>query len=461
MDTDEVEVLVPTAGVERGGTRIADVIVVSMHTLTAAAVPVHVPRAGAMGDLQRAIHEEHSGPPPDGMKLLKDKGGRPDDAYSEDAFMTLESLGIVDGTVVHMTGQDEVAGRARREAREQARRNAEERRKQERRDVEERHKQEQRDAAARRKQEQKDAATRRNREQREEQEQTKLARLRRRTLLVLLLLLALLLLLLSVIWLIVDLAAGCVLRGCGEHGSCGGFVVGSCDCTDNFAGEFCDLDLSSCDCNGHGNQTDVAGVRATGSCNGGSCACTESFVGGTCQHDISAFAASYMLSGSEGETNVDGTYSLVDAACTGPSTAECEKELYDGGWGRMKVQTVCGGCDPGSPTTCGAGAPVYQCCNQGVDSEGLVLFRQGSTWYVGPSSALASCTATWMAGEHRRMDYYATRPLTSGQEPGAPDDDAAYEGWVEDIGAVGGHRHDDQETALVIRPSGGGSVGGR
>ena len=40
-------------------------------------------------------------------------------------------------------------------------------------------------------------------------------------------------------------------------------------------------------------------------------------------------------------------------------------------------------------------------------------------------------------------------------------DGAAGSGGVEDIGAVGGHRHDDQETALVIRPSGGGSVGGR
>ena len=74
-----------------------------------------------VGELKRTINTRHGGPTPDGMKLLRNnEDGTPGDAFDEDDTQSLADAGILDGATVHMTVQDEVAGKARREAREAA-----------------------------------------------------------------------------------------------------------------------------------------------------------------------------------------------------------------------------------------------------------------------------------------------------------------------------------------------------
>jgi hypothetical protein len=74
-----------------------------------------------VGELKRTINKRHGGPTPDGMKLLRNnEDGTPGDAFDEDDTQSLADAGILDGATVHMTVQDEAAGKARREAREAA-----------------------------------------------------------------------------------------------------------------------------------------------------------------------------------------------------------------------------------------------------------------------------------------------------------------------------------------------------
>ena len=74
-----------------------------------------------VGELKRTVNKRHGGPTPDGMKLLRNnEDGTPGDAFDEDDTQSLADAGILDGATVHMTVQDEVAGKARREAREAA-----------------------------------------------------------------------------------------------------------------------------------------------------------------------------------------------------------------------------------------------------------------------------------------------------------------------------------------------------
>jgi hypothetical protein len=73
-----------------------------------------------VGELKRTINTRHGGPTPDGMKLLRNNvDGTPGDAFDEDDTQSLAGAGILDGATVHMTVQDEAAGKARRQAREE------------------------------------------------------------------------------------------------------------------------------------------------------------------------------------------------------------------------------------------------------------------------------------------------------------------------------------------------------
>ena len=102
------------------------------------------------------------------------------------------------------------------------------------------------------------------------------------------------------VWVIVDLSSGCTLNGCGEFGECTSSVAGSCTCSGNHIGEFCD---HSCNvCGDHGTQSDIEGARAAGSCAGGSCACVETHTGEYCDLDL----ATCDCSEHGNQTDIDG-----------------------------------------------------------------------------------------------------------------------------------------------------------
>jgi hypothetical protein len=139
------------------------------------------------------------------------------------------------------------------------------------------------------------------------------------------------------------------------------------------------------------------------------------------------FSTSYVISGSSGYNNVDGTYSLAEAHCVSGSLAD---------WAGL--------CDPVSPTTCG-NAPVYQ----SGGAEGNVLYRfvsgGSSEWLVGPSIRLADCQ--WASQSGPLSHGYAYRNSKRGRTaPGAPDDAATYGGWNED----------DEDSPMAIVAVGGG-----
>jgi hypothetical protein len=69
-------------------------------------------------ELQHAIHAEHTDMPPDAQRLLPHNLSSA--APMEDGAKTLASFDLKPGSVVHLSIQDEAAGRARREARERA-----------------------------------------------------------------------------------------------------------------------------------------------------------------------------------------------------------------------------------------------------------------------------------------------------------------------------------------------------
>lgn len=130
------------------------------------------------------------------------------------------------------------------------------------------------------------------------------------------------------------------------------------------------------------------------------------------------FSTSYVISGSSGYANVDGTYSLAEAHCVSGSLAD---------WAGL--------CDAVSPTTCG-NAPVYQ--SGGAEGDVLYRFVSGgsSEWLVGPNIRLADCLS----------QGYAYRGSKRGRTPGAPDDGATYGGWNED----------EKDSPMVIVAVGGG-----
>ena len=210
----------------------------------------------------------------------------------------------------------------------------------------------------------------------------------------------------------------CSLAGlasiCTQHGSWDGSACGSC--RDNFIGALCD---QSC------------GEHGTASADGSACICSEGFRGMFCT-DAWPYAQQYVISGSIGDHNIDGTYSLVQAHCSDP-------------WG-SNTDRPRGHCDVASRSTCG-NAPVYQ--KDGVDGD--VLFRSRSRcfdpvgwtagcdsedpyspgeWHVTVSSALATCeTGDGFVSAHRDANF---GPYPGGRHPpGAPDNSAAYGTWKE------------------------------
>eukprot|EP01043_Picozoa_sp_COSAG02_P067997 COSAG02_NODE_11130_length_1786_cov_1.740368_2_plen_413_part_01 len=105
--------------IQRWGRTTSATITVSVQTITTTKqMAVRVASTGATIDLKRTIHEKHGGPPPDGMQLLKDDSGKPGQPYDEDEDCSLASQGIADGTILHMSPQDQEKGKARREERE-------------------------------------------------------------------------------------------------------------------------------------------------------------------------------------------------------------------------------------------------------------------------------------------------------------------------------------------------------
>ena len=82
---------------------------------------------GTLGELKQMIHAHGDGVAhPDGQRLLL--GGATGAVLAEDEEAKLTSLGIGDGTVLHLSVQDAAAGRQRREAREAERAGAAEER---------------------------------------------------------------------------------------------------------------------------------------------------------------------------------------------------------------------------------------------------------------------------------------------------------------------------------------------
>jgi hypothetical protein len=95
-------------------------ITVHVQQLTGSKHTFEIPPDTSMGDFKRTLHQEHDGPTPDGMKLLRSNvDGTPGDPFDEDEEQSVADAGMVDGAMVHMTMQDDVAGKARREARVQ------------------------------------------------------------------------------------------------------------------------------------------------------------------------------------------------------------------------------------------------------------------------------------------------------------------------------------------------------
>ena len=178
---------------------------------------------------------------------------------------------------------------------------------------------------------------------------------------------------------------------CTQHGTWDGSTCSSC--RDNLIGYLCTVS-----CGAHGTS------------DGSACVCNASYYGTLCTDG--PYARQYMISGG-GE--LDGTYSLVEAHCSGSF------------------------CDTGSPTTCGDNAPVFQ--RGGAD--GYVLFRTGKKatdlrgWSVGYSACLADC---------RSLHAMARRRSKPGQPPGVPDDDAAYEAWQQKHF----NRWEDSPLAIVV-----------
>ena len=80
---------------------------------------ISIAATGTLGELKRLIHAHGDGVAhPDGQRLLGGATGTP---LAEDEQAKLDSLGIGDGTVIHLSVQDAEAGRQRREARESER----------------------------------------------------------------------------------------------------------------------------------------------------------------------------------------------------------------------------------------------------------------------------------------------------------------------------------------------------
>ena len=90
---------------------------------------------------------------------------------------------------------------------------------------------------------------------------------------------------------------------CGEHGDWG---IGSCDCTDGYAGDRCDV---VCHCGGSGVNT----ATTVGSCGSSvSCStCSDRYVGEYCQ-----LAPVYIISGAA-DDRFDGRYERLAAECHG------------------------------------------------------------------------------------------------------------------------------------------------
>ena len=78
---------------------------------------ISIAATGTLGELKRLIHAHGDGVAhPDGQRLLL--GGATGAVLAEDEEAKLSSLGIGDGTVLHLSVQDAEAGRQHREARE-------------------------------------------------------------------------------------------------------------------------------------------------------------------------------------------------------------------------------------------------------------------------------------------------------------------------------------------------------
>jgi hypothetical protein len=200
---------------------------------------------------------------------------------------------------------------------------------------------------------------------------------------------------------------------------------------------------------------DSCGVHAQPSADGSACVC-DYYYGYYFDDSLrlcvpTAYPLQYVISGSVGTSdggNLDGVYSLIETPA--------REGVHDSAI--VPVRT----CD---------GAPVYY---QEGGEEGNVLYRSRGGWYVDKYTRLILTyqlgTELWCPNDGPRhcWDYcashsscyacdqgynvygYARRDINPGQQPGAPDDGAAYGAWQEidnfgrwvygDVDDVDGHR---------------------
>lgn len=72
----------------------------------------------------------------------------------------------------------------------------------------------------------------------------------------------------------------CTPKDCSGHGVCDTSSDQlRCICEGDYIGTSCNI---NCNCNGHGEQTDIHGARRSGSCRAGSCTCDAPFYGWDC-----------------------------------------------------------------------------------------------------------------------------------------------------------------------------------
>eukprot|EP01045_Picozoa_sp_COSAG04_P020677 COSAG04_NODE_2143_length_4696_cov_2.321242_5_plen_258_part_00 len=86
---------------------------------------------------------------------------------------------------------------------------------------------------------------------------------------------------------------------CTEHGGASDDGLACANCTGNWIGALCDTE---CGCSGNGNQTNITAARAAGSCAAGSCVCdaNNNTIGDACQQW--ALGSMVMRSGYNGAT---------------------------------------------------------------------------------------------------------------------------------------------------------------